>query len=74
MSLWLDAIDRYIEADEKISIILDLGCGTGRFSTALALWFDASVVAMREFRRVLRHGGILCIRNSTTDLVIDFDI
>jgi ubiquinone/menaquinone biosynthesis C-methylase UbiE len=123
MHLWLDAIAQYIRA-ARIRVVLDVGCGTGRFSVALADKFGAQVIgvdpsetmlakartsiahpfvsfrcgraeclpvdntsadflfmsmvyhhindhgqASREFTRVLRAQGLLCIRNSTLDLL-----
>ena len=123
MSLWLDTIANHIPADE-INMVLDVGCGTGRFSVQVAKKFKANVIgidpsttmlvkanknvknelvsfcngdaghlavadetadllylsmvyhhigdvneAVREFRRVLREGGFVCIRNSTVDLL-----
>jgi len=123
MRAWFDAIKSRIPPSE-IRQVLDVGCGTGRFSTRLAQEFDADVIgvdpaetmlakartntadprvtflvgvaenlpvsdesvclaylsmvyhhlcdlghAFREFNRVLRDGGFLCIRNSTLDLL-----
>jgi ubiquinone/menaquinone biosynthesis C-methylase UbiE len=123
MSLWLNALVTHLPIGE-IKIILDVGCGTGRFSAKLADKFNAQVVgvdpsrtmlikaresilhpsvlfqygdaqylpvpnesvcllylsmvyhhiadpslASREFHRVLRTGGFVCIRNSTRDLL-----
>ena len=120
---WLDKISEHIPADE-VHTIVDVGCGTGRFSAALANTFEADVIgfdpsitmlkeatsnvshrrvqflvgdsehisltgssadlvylsmvyhhipdpdsAAREFKRVLRPGGFVCIRNSTLDLL-----
>ena len=125
MALWLDAIARRVHRD-RIATILDVGCGTGRFSGALSEQFGARLIGVDpsrlmlaearkaikerniefvqgnaeclpldggigdllylsmvyhhltdhdlvadEFRRVLRPGGYLCIRNSTVDL-LDF--
>ena len=123
MALWLDAIAGRVHRDE-IATILDVGCGTGRFSSALSERFGARLIgvdpstlmlaearkairepnigfvrgnaerlpldggigdllylsmvyhhltdrdrAADEFRRVLRPGGRLCIRNSTVGLL-----
>jgi len=123
MRVWFDAIKSHIPPGE-IRQVLDVGCGTGRFSARLAQEFDAEVIgvdpaetmlakartntadsrvtflvgvaeslpvsdesvclaylsmvyhhlgdlrhAFREFTRVLRDGGFLCIRNSTRDLL-----
>jgi len=123
MTLWLDAIVGRVHRDE-IATILDVGCGTGRFSSALSERFGARLIgvdpsalmlaearktirepniefvrgdaeclplhggigdllylsmvyhhltdhdlAADEFRRVLRPGGRLCIRNSMVDLL-----
>ena len=45
MRLWLDAIARYAPAEE-IRTIVDVGCGTGRFSAPLADEFDAQVIGV----------------------------
>jgi len=45
MALWLDAIAERVPADQ-IDRILDLGCGTGRFTARLSDQFDASVVGV----------------------------
>lgn len=120
VQLWLDTVARYVTAS-PVTSILDLGCGTGRFSAALALRFSAHVTAIdpsfkmlecassklnsgvtflrgaaesipladssvdlvfasmvfhhfqspalafSECRRVLRSGGILFVRNGTSD-------
>ena len=42
MTLWLDTIARYVN-QEEIKTIIDLGCGTGRFTKALADHFAAKV-------------------------------
>jgi ubiquinone/menaquinone biosynthesis C-methylase UbiE len=44
-NLWMDAIQAHLKG-LPITRILDLGCGTGRFSGALATRFDAEVVGI----------------------------
>jgi ubiquinone/menaquinone biosynthesis C-methylase UbiE len=121
MALWLDALAKYVNREE-IKTIIDVGCGTGRFTKGLADKFSAKVYgidpsckmltvakqtivspmvafiqglaediplregladmlfvsmvyhhiqdeikAVCEFKRILRAGGFLCIRTSTTD-------
>jgi ubiquinone/menaquinone biosynthesis C-methylase UbiE len=123
LDTWLEAVALYA-GSEPIRLIIDIGCGTGRFSGRLAGRFDAHVVgidpslamldqakskrscahvnlcagtaealplaaraadmiflsmvyhhladtvrAAAEFRRLLREHGLLCIRNSTADLL-----
>ena len=124
--VWFDAIKRRIPRD-GVRRIVDVGCGTGRFSALLAEEFDAEVIgvdpsrtmlakaragnahprvrylegeagklpvedgscclvflsmvyhhipdaprAAAEFRRALRPGGHVCIRNSTIEQAARF--
>jgi ubiquinone/menaquinone biosynthesis C-methylase UbiE len=126
LRLWLDAMARHVQPGD-LRTIVDVGCGTGRFSAALAAAFNADVIgvdpsrtmlatarsrvthprvdfcdgdaehlpvadasaglvflsmvyhhlgypggAAREFARVLRARGVLCIRNATRDLLDRF--
>jgi ubiquinone/menaquinone biosynthesis C-methylase UbiE len=52
MQQWLHAISDSIPT-EDISRIIDLGCGTGRFSSALATHYQASVVGVDPSRTML---------------------
>ncbi len=45
MEGWRKAIARYLPARSGL-IGLDLGCGTGRFTSALATWFDAEIIGV----------------------------
>jgi len=61
LNLWMRALEPHFRSRE-VRTILDLGCGTGRFSEALASHFDAVVVGidpsvkMLERARAKRHG------------------
>jgi ubiquinone/menaquinone biosynthesis C-methylase UbiE len=52
LSLWMDAIESHLEG-RTVTRILDLGCGTGRFSEALAVRFGADVVAADPSMKML---------------------
>jgi ubiquinone/menaquinone biosynthesis C-methylase UbiE len=52
LALWLDRISRCAPRD-RISAILDLGCGTGRYSAALANHFKAQVIAIDRSAKML---------------------
>ena len=125
LALWLDRISRCAPRG-ALSRILDLGCGTGRYSAALANHFNARVVgidrsakmlaearkksaprttyarasgeaiplrdgaidmvfmsmvfhhfddqplAARECRRVLRRGGVVCLRAATVNRIASY--
>ena len=45
LNYWLEMISRSV-AGRRISGIVDLGCGTGRYSEVLAAFFDARVIAI----------------------------
>ena len=52
LEYWLDVISRSPPRG-SVSEILDLGCGTGRYSTALAKYFDANVVGVDPSEKML---------------------
>jgi ubiquinone/menaquinone biosynthesis C-methylase UbiE len=52
LRLWLDEMSLYVKSDE-IHVILDVGCGTGRFSIGLAETFDAEVIGVDPSQTML---------------------
>lgn len=54
LELWINTISSYLEG-QVIGAILDLGCGTGRFSEALAARFDAAVIGVDPSKKMLRQ-------------------
>lgn len=52
--LWMDVLSSYV-GDKRLKRILDLGCGTGRFSEALATQFDAQVVGLDPSHKMLEQ-------------------
>jgi ubiquinone/menaquinone biosynthesis C-methylase UbiE len=53
LALWLAAIEKAAEGARPIEAILDLGCGTGRYSGALAEHFGARVTAVDPSEKML---------------------
>lgn len=49
---WRELLTEHIDAD-SVSLVVDLGCGTGRFSELLAAHFGAKVVAIEPSRKML---------------------
>jgi ubiquinone/menaquinone biosynthesis C-methylase UbiE len=49
---WLERIARYVPAAETDRII-DLGCGTGRYTAALAAYFQAEVLGVDPSEKML---------------------
>jgi ubiquinone/menaquinone biosynthesis C-methylase UbiE len=52
LALWMNAIEARVDKD-TVRRILDLGCGTGRFSQALAAHFDAEVIGVDPSSKML---------------------
>src|SRR5688572_20838887 len=54
LDLWMQTVERY-SGSLPLSTILDLGCGTGRFSDALASRFSATVIGVDPSRKMLKQ-------------------
>jgi ubiquinone/menaquinone biosynthesis C-methylase UbiE len=54
---WMDVVAAHVEP-RNVQTVLDLGCGTGRFSEALAEEFDANVVGIDPSRTMLDEAQI----------------
>src|SRR2546426_4887772 len=52
LDLWMNVVSSHVR-DQRILMILDLGCGTGRFSEALAIHFDAEVIGIDPSKKML---------------------
>lgn len=52
LDLWMDVLASHLEAD-RVTTIVDLGCGTGRFSEGLARRFDARVIGIDPSAKML---------------------
>lgn len=54
LDMWMDRIAAAL-AGQEISTVIDLGCGTGRFSELLAERFGANVIGVDPSRKMLAH-------------------
>lgn len=54
LDLWMNLVERHLDGRD-ITRILDLGCGTGRFSEALAVRFDAEVIGIDPSTKMLER-------------------
>src|SRR5713226_8513406 len=54
LDLWMDVVSSHVK-DQRIETILDLGCGTGRFSEALRARFDAEVIGIDPSKKMLEQ-------------------
>ena len=52
LQLWMNVLSAYVE-NQPVDTILDLGCGTGRYSEALAAHFDAEVIGLDPSTKML---------------------
>ena len=56
VALWMNAISSFAEF-RGINTILDLGCGTGRYSQGLAAHFDADLIGVDPSSAMLRQAA-----------------
>ncbi len=49
---WLDLLSAYVPKD-GVSCIIDLGCGTGRYSEPLSIHFEADVIGIDPSEKML---------------------
>lgn len=52
LKLWMGVVASFVE-NQRLNTILDLGCGTGRYSESLAAHFDAQVVGVDPSEKML---------------------
>lgn len=52
LDLWMNVVSSHVR-DQRTKRILDLGCGTGRFSEALRARFDAEVIGIDPSKKML---------------------
>ena len=52
LQLWMNFVASVV-GNQRLNTILDLGCGTGRFSEALAAHFDAEVIGIDPSQKML---------------------
>jgi ubiquinone/menaquinone biosynthesis C-methylase UbiE len=52
LDLWMNTVESHLKG-RKLTRILDLGCGTGRFSESLACRFNAEVVGIDPSQKML---------------------
>src|SRR6266849_8142142 len=54
LDLWMNVVATHVK-DHHIKVILDLGCGTGRFSEALRARFEAEVIGIDPSKKMLEQ-------------------
>ena len=62
---WLELLSDALPAD-GISRIVDLGCGTGRFTEPLSVHFDAEVIGIDPSETMLEQARAKCARRSVS--------
>jgi trans-aconitate methyltransferase len=54
LDFWMNVVSAHVK-DQRIKTILDLGCGTGRFSEALRARFEAEVIGIDPSKKMLEQ-------------------
>ena len=54
LDLWMNVVSSHV-GKQRLNTILDLGCGTGRFSEGLAAYFDADVIGIDPSKKMLER-------------------
>jgi ubiquinone/menaquinone biosynthesis C-methylase UbiE len=78
LDLWMNVVSARAGA-QKISCILDLGCGTGRFSSGLARRFGAKVIGIDPSTKMLRQAmnasnlSVVCANGAAEALPLPAD-
>jgi ubiquinone/menaquinone biosynthesis C-methylase UbiE len=67
LDLWMNVVSSHVN-DRRVKTILDLGCGTGRFTEALRVCFDADVIGIDPSEKMLAHA-----RNKSPDRGIRYE-
>ncbi len=68
LELWMNVVSSHVK-EEAIKTILDLGCGTGRFSEALAVRFDAEVIGIDPSKKMLEQA-----RSKVSDARVRYEL
>ena len=56
LQLWMDVVASSV-GTQRLNTILDLGCGTGRFTESLAAHFDCGSCRRRSFKEDVGPGA-----------------
>lgn len=68
LDLWMNVVSAHVK-DQRIKVILDLGCGTGRFTEGLAVRFDADVIGIDPSSKMLEQA-----RSKPSDARIRYEV
>jgi ubiquinone/menaquinone biosynthesis C-methylase UbiE len=68
LDLWMSTVSSYVK-ERPVTSILDLGCGTGRFSEALAVHFEAEVLGIDPSKKMLEQA-----RRKQTDRRVRYQV